>query len=130
MSDDGWEINPPDHPFLAGCRCAGGLIRALFAFFGGAAFPDMRNGAAGVAHRALICYEAVFDSVRGVACLDFTAGLQSGNRRGAGRCVESRRQPFPGIGEGTGGTEADKECDGEDGEFRFHGWDLVRLGTP
>lgn len=87
----------------------------------------MRHRAVGVAFDSLVHHDAALDAISGVAGFGVTAGLVGRRGGRTGRSVESWRQSFPGVGAGAGGTEADEDCDGKDGEFRFHSW--VWLGT-
>ncbi len=100
----------------------GPLVGALLAFGGGAVLPGVWRGAAGVAYDALAPHDAVLDAVGGVARFGFAAGLERSLGGCAGFGGEARRQSFPRVGACTGGTEADEDRDGEEGEFRFHGW--------
>lgn len=101
----------------------GPLIGALLALRVGAVLTGVRRSAAGVAFDALVRHDAVLDAVAGVARLGLAAGLECSLGGGAGLGGgKGRRQSFPRIGAGAGGTEADDKGDSEEGEFRFHGW--------
>ena len=96
------------------------LIGALLALGGVAILASVGRAATGVAHDALVRLDATPTGSRAVARLGLAAGLES--RLGGSFGGDGWRQPLPRIGTGGGGTEADDKCDGEDGEFRFHGW--------
>lgn len=93
---------------------------------GGAGFARMRHVAPGVAYSAWHRLSTAF--VR--ASCDIGAGIKAGFEAGAARRMGGldSRSHFHGIevharrgGDGMGGTKADDQCGGEEGESRFHG---------
>lgn len=83
--------------------------------------------AASVAGDTAIRLNTTLAGAGGVTCAGVAAGLEAVNARRVGR-TDSRSHfgaievPARGAGCGAGGTEADDQGGGEEGEFRFHGW--------